>query len=402
MKKYDVVIIGGGVIGTATGMALLEKNQGIELAVLEKEDTLAAHQTGHNSGVIHSGLYYKKGSLKAENCISGRESLYLFCEEHGIPYERCGKVVVATREDEIPYLNELEKRGTDNGLIGLERLTGEGIRKIEPNVACIEGLYVPQTGIVDYTKVTNAYADIIRKNGGEIRFRHKLLRVQRQQDGFILGTTQGDVFCRYLVNCAGLHCDRIARLCDINPDVQIVPFRGEYYVVEPGKRNLVKNLIYPVPDPKFPFLGVHFTRMIDGELEAGPNAVLAFKREGYDRYSFSMTDFLETITYRGFRRLAAKFWRVGINEYRRSIFKNIFVQDLQRLIPCLNANDVVRCGAGVRAQAVDSNGNLVDDFRITAGNRMIHVFNAPSPAATASMSIGQHIAKVAAQEFEFK
>jgi L-2-hydroxyglutarate oxidase len=389
---FDLIVVGGGIVGTATALALTRAYPGLQLAILEKEDRLAAHQTGHNSGVIHSGLYYRPGSLKAQNCAAGREALYAFCAERNIACERCGKVVVATREEEIPALDELERRGRANGLAGLERLDAQGVKEREPHVAGIAGLYVPQTGIVDYIEVTNAYAQVVREAGGSVRPSCRVTGVQRQGQDFHLTTSQGAFACRTLINCAGLQSDRLARACGIDPGVQIIPFRGEYYLVAPQRQQLVRNLVYPVPDPAFPFLGVHFTRMIHGGVEAGPNAVLALKREGYGRFSFSLPDLFETLTYPGFYHLARRFWRVGAMEYRRSYCKSRFVRDLQKLIPELQRGDVVRGGAGVRAQAVDAQGKLLDDFHIINSEGMVHVLNAPSPAATASLSIGSTIA----------
>jgi L-2-hydroxyglutarate oxidase len=398
-KRHDVAVIGGGIVGAATAMALLEATPGLSLVLLEKEARLAAHQTGHNSGVIHSGLYYRPGSLKAQNCTVGREALYAFCAEHGVPHERCGKVVVATREEELPQLAELESRGRQNGLAGLQRLDAAQLREFEPQVAGVAGLHVPQTGIVDYVAVTEAYAEVVRRRGGEIRTLSRVVSIRRTPDGFRLGTSRGEVQSRFIVNCAGLQCDRIARLAGSDPQVRIVPFRGEYYELAEARRCLVRNLIYPVPDPAFPFLGVHFTRMIDGKVEAGPNAVLAFKREGYHRLSFSLRDTLETFGYGGFWWMAGRYWLTGLQEYYRSFNKSAFVRDLQRLIPSLREEDVVRGGAGVRAQAVDPAGKLLDDFRIVEGEGMIHVLNAPSPAATASIAIGRTVAGKARGNF---
>jgi L-2-hydroxyglutarate oxidase len=395
----DVAVIGGGIVGTATAMALLEAAPGLRLVLLEKEARLAQHQTGHNSGVIHSGLYYRPGSLKAQNCTAGREALYRFCAAHGISHERCGKVVVATREAELPLLDELERRGRQNGLGGIERLDERQIRAHEPHAAGIAGLFVPQTGIVDYVAVTEAFAGVIRQRGGEVRTRARVQRVERQGRELRLDTAGGAVACRFLVNCAGLHCDRVARMSGVDPGVRIVPFRGEYYELAKTRRHLVRHLIYPVPDPAFPFLGVHFTRMIDGRREAGPNAVLALKREGYGRLSFSLGDALETFAFPGFWWLAGRYWLSGAREYWRSFSKGAFVRDLQRLVPELRAEDVARGGAGVRAQAVDPDGRLLDDFRIVEGEGMIHVLNAPSPAATASIAIGQALAARAKEAF---
>jgi L-2-hydroxyglutarate oxidase len=390
---FDLIVVGGGIVGTATALALTRAYPGLKLAILEKEDHLAAHQTGHNSGVIHSGLYYRPGSLKAQNCAAGREALYAFCAERKIAVERCGKIVVATREEEIPALDELERRGIANGLAGLERLSAAGVKEHEPHVAGIAGLYVPQTGIVDYVEVTNAYAQVVREGGGIVQTGCQVNGVKRQGQDFHLTTSQGDFSCRTLINCAGLQSDRLARACGIDPGVQIIPFRGEYYLVAPQRQHLVRNLVYPVPDPAFPFLGVHFTRMIHGGVEAGPNAVLALKREGYDRFSLSLPDLFATLTYPGFRHLAKRFWKVGAMEYHRSYSKSRFVRDLQKLIPELQRSDVVRGGAGVRAQAVDREGKLLDDFHIINSEGMVHVLNAPSPAATASLSIGSTIAQ---------
>ena len=397
-REFDLAIIGGGIVGTATAMALVRRG-GLRLAVLEKEMKLAAHQTGNNSGVIHSGLYYKPGSLKARNCVAGREALYRFCAEHGIPAERCGKVVVATSEKQIPALDELQRRGEANGLDGLRRLAPNEIREFEPHATGIAGLFVPQTGIVDYTRVTEAYAEEVRRAGGEIMLGTQVRRVVREGDAMRLETTAGTVQCRLLINCAGLQSDRVARLCGVDPEIRIVPFRGEYYELRPESTHLVKNLLYPVPDPEFPFLGVHFTRMIAGGVEAGPNAVLAFEREGYTRWSFSLRDAAGTFAFPGFWRMATKYWRMGLGEFARSWSKPAFVRALQALVPELRPEDVERAGAGVRAQALERSGKLLDDFCIVETPRQIHVLNAPSPAATASIAIGESIAAMAGADF---
>lgn len=398
---YSVAVIGGGIVGLATAMALTE--EGVRrVVVLEAEDGLARHQTGNNSGVIHSGLYYKPGSLKATNCTQGREALYRFCQDFGIRHERCGKVVVATRADELPALDELQRRGLANGLRGLRRLGPEEIREHEPHVAGIAALHVPDTGIVDYVQVCEAYAERVRLRGGEIRTGARLLSMERRGAELRLRTAAGDFVCRNLVNCAGLQSDRVARLCGVNPGLQIVPFRGEYYELKPASRHLVRHLIYPVPDPRFPFLGVHFTRMVDGGVEAGPNAVLAFKREGYRKTSFSLRDTLQFSAYPGFWKMALRFWKTGMGEYRRSFSKEAFVRALQRLLPEIGTADLEAGGAGVRAQALAPDGALVDDFRIREAERMIHVLNAPSPAATASIAIGRTIAAMALKNFSLE
>lgn len=389
---HDVAVVGGGIVGCATALALTADHPGLKLVLLEKEPRLAAHQTGNNSGVIHAGLYYRPGSLKARNCTAGREALYSFCVEHGIPHARCGKVVVAVDARELPALDELERRGRANGLAGLERLDADGVRAREPHAAAVAGLFVPQTGIVDYTRVTEIMGELVRRRGGEIRLGTRLLGAEATREEVRLHTPGGRLRARVLVNCSGLHCDRVARRCGVDPGVRIVPFRGEYYLVRAERRDLVRHLIYPVPDPALPFLGVHFTRMIDGSLEAGPNAVLAWKREGYRWHDISPADLADTLVFPGFWRLAGRLWRVGLAEYRRSFSKGAFVSSLQRLVPEIQAADVVRGGSGVRAQAVGHDGRLVDDFHIVTGERMVHVLNAPSPAATASISIGRMIA----------
>ena len=396
---YDIAIIGGGIVGLGTALALSEQT-GARLVLLEAEGKVAAHQTGHNSGVIHSGLYYKPGSLKAKNCADGRELMYRYCADNGIAHDRCGKVVVAIAERELPALAELERRGIANGLKGIRRLTAEQIREHEPHVAGIAGLFVGETGIVDYKQVAESYATKVREHGGDVRLDAKLVGFRRSGFEFVLTTTQGEITCRGLINCAGLQSDRVAKLCGVDPKLQIVPFRGEYYDIVQKRWGLVKNLIYPVPDPRFPFLGVHFTRMIHGGVEAGPNAVLAFRREGYSRSSFRTKDVLQMLGYRGFWRMARKYYDMGIAEMYRSYSKRAFLKALQRLIPDLRWADIHPAGAGVRAQAVDPDGKTVDDFRIVEAERMVHVLNAPSPAATASISIGRTIAEMAAKNFD--
>jgi L-2-hydroxyglutarate oxidase len=395
----DIAVIGGGIVGMATAMALAPGRR-LALTVLEAEDRLAAHQTGHNSGVIHSGLYYKPGSAKARTCAEGRELLYRFCREQGLPHERCGKLVVATHPGELAALAELERRGRLNGLQGLLRLDGAALRDHEPHVRGVAGLLVPDTGIVDYKAVTEAYARQVREAGGRIRLGARLLACHREAGGLVLATSAGDVRCRYLINCAGLQSDRIARLCGVDPGVQIIPFRGEYYELVPRRRFLVRNLIYPVPDPRLPFLGVHLTRMINGGVEAGPNAVLAFRREGYRLADVSARDLFEMARFGGFWRMARRFWQSGLAELHRSLSKRAFWKALRRLVPELRFDDIERGGAGVRAQAVRPNGDLVDDFRILQAERMVHVLNAPSPAATASISIGRTIADLARDTFD--
>ncbi len=388
----DVVVIGGGILGCATALTLL-REEPLRLTLLEKEWELAAHQTGHNSGVIHAGLYYKPGSLKARMCSEGRLLLERFCEEKHIPFERCGKLVVATRAEELPRLEELERRGRANGLTGLTRVDARELRRYEPYVAGIAGLHVAETGIVDYRRVTEAYAEESRRRGASIVTGAKVLRVRPDGAYLVVETTRGEYRTRCLVNCAGLASDRIARLAGVDPGVKIVPFRGEYYELVPERRNLVKNLIYPVPDPAFPFLGVHFTRRTTGGVEAGPNAVLALKREGYEKTSFSMRDALEIATFSGVWRLVAKHHKTGFGELWRSLSKRAFTRALQGLLPELRESDLVPAGAGVRAQAMLPTGTLVDDFHIVEAPKMVHVVNAPSPAATASLAIGRVVSE---------
>jgi L-2-hydroxyglutarate oxidase len=397
--RYDIAIIGGGIVGMATAMALAHHSRA-SLIVLEAEDRLAAHQTGNNSGVIHSGIYYKPGSLKARNCIQGREALYRFCEQYDIPHERCGKIIVATLPDELPRLEALYQRGLENGLTEIRKLGPDEIKEYEPYTTGLAAIYVPYTGIVDYVRVTQKYAELAQSQGASIQTRARLIGFQQKGNSLILETTAGIYEARYLINCAGLHSDRVARMCGLKPDLQIIPFRGEYYDIIPERQYLVKNLIYPVPDPRFPFLGVHFTRRVTGGVEAGPNAVLAFKREGYRLTDVSLRDVADYLFFPGFWRMGLKYWKTGFGEFYRSLSKRAFVRALQRLLPELQETDVERGGAGVRAQALSRNGALLDDFAILEAPNMIHVLNAPSPAATASISIGQTIAESALRIFD--
>jgi L-2-hydroxyglutarate oxidase len=390
----DFAIVGGGIVGLATALALLES--GVRsLIVLEAEEKVAAHQTGHNSGVIHAGVYYRPGSLKAKLCAEGREALYAFCETEGIAHERCGKLIVATNEAEQARLAALAERAWANGLAP-KSLSGSELRDYEPHVRGVAGLWVAETGIVDYNEVAAAYARRVRALGGELRTGWRLAAVRRQPEHLLLVAATGEeITCSHLITCAGLQADRVARLCGVEPGVRIVPFRGEYYELAPDARSLVRNLIYPAPNPNFPFLGVHFTRKIGGAVEAGPNAVLAFQREGYRKTSLSVRDLFDTFSYGGFWKLAARYWQTGIGEMHRSISKYAFWRALRALTPELEVQDLRPAGAGVRAQALAPDGRLVDDFHIVRAYRMTHVLNAPSPAATASLSIGQHIARLA-------
>jgi L-2-hydroxyglutarate oxidase len=392
-KTYDIAIVGGGIVGLASAMALTQRFPGSSLLLLEKESLLAGHQTGHNSGVIHAGLYYKPGSLKARYCTEGRKALYDFCTENQIAFERCGKLVVAATDKELSALDELERRGQANGLAGMQRLDKRGILEREPHACGVAGLFVPQTGIVDYVAVTEAMATIVRKRGGRIQLNAELKKVDRQAGTFLLTTPAKSFCCRTLVNCTGLQSDRVARLSGMEPGVRIIPFRGEYYKLKPERRELVRNLIYPVPDPDMPFLGVHFTRMINGDVEAGPNAVLAWKREGYRLLDVSAGDLLDSLSFPGFWKMAGRFWLTGLHEYERSLCKGAFVRSLQKLLPEIRSSDLVRAESGVRAQAVDGSGKLLDDFHLLQGEGMVHVVNAPSPAATASIAIGREIAE---------
>lgn len=398
-RKFPVAVIGGGIVGMATAMALARRHQ-LSLVVVEAEPRVASHQTGNNSGVIHSGLYYKPGSLKATLCAEGREAMYAFCREHGVAFEQCGKVVVATEPRELPSLDELERRGRANGLVGMKRLGPEAVKEHEPHCTAIAGLYVPDTGIADYVAATRAMARVIEAHGGQVNLKTAVLGIRRADDEVVLQTSQGDIRCGGIINCAGLHSDRVARMAGVDPKVRIVPFRGEYYRLSDAACRLVKNLIYPVPDARFPFLGVHFTRMIRGGVEAGPNAVLSFARHGYRRTSFNLADSLSTASYGGFWRMARKYWRTGCGEFYRSMSKRMFLRSLQRLVPEVTLGDLEPGGAGVRAQAVAPTGALVDDFSIIRADRAVHVLNAPSPAATASIAIGQHIADLAARAFD--
>jgi len=389
-QTYDIAIIGGGIVGTATALSIL-KEKSVKLLLLESESVLAAHQTGNNSGVIHSGLYYKPGSLKATNCTTGRDMMYAFCEEHNLPHDKCGKIVVATNKAEIPALNMLEERGRANGLTGIKRIASEEIKLYEPHASGIDGLFVPQTGIVDYIAVTNKYAELLKAKGGEIKLNSKLTAVKRDGKDLILRTEHEECRTKFVVNCGGLQSDRIAKLFGVDPKLQIISFRGEYYQIKKEKEYLVNNLIYPVPDPQFPFLGVHFTRMIGGGVEAGPNAVFAFSKEGYKKSDINLSELFSSLTYPGFIKIAAKYWKTGMGEMYRSFSKSAFTSALQKLIPEIKEEDLEEGGSGVRAQACSKDGKLIDDFLIVENGKILNVCNAPSPAATSSLSIGSYI-----------
>jgi len=393
-----VLVIGGGIVGVATARELALTCR-TSVVLLEAEAELAQHQTGNNSGVVHSGLYYRPGTRKARFCVEGRRALEQYCRRRGVSYERCGKVVVATQRHQIGQLDELERRGRANGISGLQRLTPSQIREHEPHCRGVEGLYVPSTGIVDFGALTRAFAEDVVAAGHEVRTSSRVLVIDQSHDGLVIQTARDTVRCRWLVNCAGLQSDRIARLAGHRPRVRIIPFRGEYYKLVAHRQHLVRNLVYPVPDPRFPFLGVHFTRMISGGVEAGPNAVLALSRTGYRRCSFSLKDTLATLTWPGFYRLVGAHVRMGAAEQWRSLSTRAFVACLQGLIPEIRCEDVQRAGAGIRAQAVDRAGTLCDDFVLEEHDNVIHVLNAPSPAATASLAIAEAIAGRARQRF---
>ena len=390
----DVAVIGGGIVGLATAFALLKNNPKIKLVVLEKESEVGAHQTGHNSGVIHSGLYYKPGSLKAKNCLDGYAKLLQFCSENEIAHEVCGKVVVATSDSELSQLEMLFHRGVANGLTGIRKLNADEIREIEPYCFGVAGLFVPQTGIIDYSAVVNKLKEKVLTMGGEVLLNHQVTDIAERPFGVIAKTTQQEIVAKKIVTCGGLQSDRLANETGSATDLRIVPFRGEYFELERSATHLVRNLIYPVPDPNFPFLGVHFTRRIDGTIECGPNAVLAFAREGYRKTDFSLRDFSQTVSWPGFRKIARKYWRTGLGEYHRSFSKAAFVHALQKLVPELEEKHLKPAGSGVRAQACSRDGQLLDDFEIRTSGRVTHVCNAPSPAATASLAIGEAIARI--------
>ena len=391
-QSFDVIVIGGGIVGLASAYSVLEQNAGLRLVVIEKENTLAAHQTGRNSGVIHSGLYYIPGSLKAQNCRNGYKLLLEFCAKEEITYEICGKIVVATKTEEFSRLEELAIRGKANGLSRIRHLSESEIKDHEPHCAGRRGLFVPETGIIDYKQMCEKLAVRITALGGEIRLGEKIESISSSLGRQRVSTSHSSYDSKVVVVCAGLQADRLASKMDRNLDLRILPFRGEYFSLKPSAQKLVKNLIYPTPDPAFPFLGVHFTRMIDGSIECGPNAVLALAREGYLKTDFSIRDIWETITWPGFRHVARRHWRTGLGEYKRSIFKSAFVTALQRLVPEITKDDLVPAAAGIRAQACSRVGGLLDDFEIRTIGSTVHICNAPSPAATASLSIGQHVA----------
>jgi L-2-hydroxyglutarate oxidase len=397
--KTDFIIIGGGIVGLSTAYHLKKQNPRLTVVVLEKEPKIALHQTGHNSGVIHSGIYYKPGSLKAINCKKGYDQLIRFCNENEIKYDLCGKIIVATEKEELPIMAGIYDRGVANGLLGIKKISAQEIKEIEPHCTGIEGIWVPQTGIIDYKEVSQKYADLFLQLGGEILFEQKVQDINSFKDSSEV-QTQNNVFeTRWVINCAGLYSDKVAKMTDRNLDVQIFPFRGEYFNIKKEKEYLVKNLIYPVPNPNFPFLGVHFTRMLHGGVEAGPNAVLAFAREGYTNKMINWKELFETLGHSGFQKVALKYWKDGMYEMYRSYSKTAFTKALQRLIPEIQKEDLEAGNAGVRAQACDSKGNLSDDFLIFEDNNVINVCNAPSPAATSSLAIGESIASLALKKY---
>jgi L-2-hydroxyglutarate oxidase LhgO len=394
-SHHDVIIVGGGIVGLAVALEITKRFPRLRLLLVEKEDRVGRHQSGHNSGVIHSGVYYKPGSLKAKLCVEGATAMVEFCREHDIPHQVCGKVIVATQERELPRLEELRRRGEANGLAGLRLIGADELREIEPHACGLQALVVPSTGITDYAAVCEKYAEIISLQGGTILTSTAVTGLKRHTDEIVVQTSGGAFSARFLINCAGLFSDRISRMADDDPQVMIVPFRGEYYDLIPERSSLVRSLIYPVPDPRFPFLGVHFTRRISGTVDAGPNAVLAFRREGYRRTDVNLRDLASSLAFPGFWRMAATHWRSGLDEFHRSFSKPAFVRALQRLLPEVREEDLVPGGCGVRAQALNRDGTLVDDFQFVPSRRMLHVLNVPSPAATASLVIGRNIVRAA-------
>ncbi len=395
---YDIAVVGGGVVGLSFAMQATEQFPRLRVVVLEKEAGVARHQTGHNSGVIHSGVYYKAGSLKARLCVAGAREMVEFCSRHGLPYEVCGKLIVATNAEEGARLDDLLARGVANGLEGLRLLEREAMLEIEPHVGGVRALKVPSTGITDYAAVTAKYAEIATGRGAEVRTNAGVTGFERSRDAVVVRTRAGEFSARYVVNCAGLYSDRVARLAGDDPGMLLVPFRGEYYDLAAARKELVRALIYPVPDPRYPFLGVHFTRRIQGNVDAGPNAVLAFRREGYRWRDFDLGETMEVFLDAGFRAMARRHWKNGLGEFRRSLRKREFVRSCQRLVPEVRMEDMTPGGSGVRAQAVGADGALVDDFRFAGRERFLHVLNVPSPAATASLPIGREILKMVPAE----
>ncbi|WBV61575.1 L-2-hydroxyglutarate oxidase [Chryseobacterium camelliae] len=392
--NYDIVIIGAGLVGLATAYQAKLKNPDSKILILEKENDVSLHQSGHNSGVIHSGIYYKPGSLKAKNCIEGYNSIINFAKEYDIQYDLCGKIIVATSQEELPLLNNIYKRGEENGLQNLRYLSREEFREIEPHCEGVKAIKVPQTGIIDYPGIARKIKELFEELGGEVKFNNEVKNIINKETEIIIRTNISEFKSRKLVSCAGLYSDKITKMTNEKNDVIIIPFRGEYYKLKDEKKHLVKHLIYPVPDPNFPFLGVHFTRMIDGNIEAGPNAVLAFKKEGYKFFDFNLNETVQTLMWPGFRKIVAKYGRTGLGEIHRSLSKTAFTHALQKLLPEIQEHDLTTGGAGVRAQACDRNGGLIDDFDIVKNGNIIHVRNAPSPAATSCFSIGNKISEL--------
>jgi L-2-hydroxyglutarate oxidase len=395
-SHFNLIVIGGGIVGLGTALEITRRYPRLRLLVLEKEDRVARHQSGHNSGVIHSGVYYKPGSLKARLCVAGAAAMVEFCREYGIAHEVCGKVIVATEESEWPRLEELSRRGAANGLTGLRLIGAEELREFEPNASGVRALVVPSTGITDYARVCEKYAELITAQGGKILTSSPATAIKRGAKEIVVESAGGVFSTDYLINCAGLFSDRISRMAGDDPGITIVPFRGEYYDLIPERASLVRGLIYPVPDPRFPFLGVHFTRRINGTVDAGPNAVLALQREGYRHRDISVRDLAGVLSFPGFWRMTAKHWRSGFDEFRRSLSKRAFTRALQRLVPSVQEKDLVPGKSGVRAQALQRDGTLVDDFSFVRSDRMLHVLNVPSPAATASLMIGKAVVDMAA------
>lgn len=398
-NSFDILVIGAGIVGLSTAYQINQQRPDLRIGILEKESGPSLHQSGHNSGVIHSGIYYVPGSEKAINCRRGYDMLLSFCKKHDIDHEICGKVIVATKENERPFLDKVLSRGVENGLKGVRKISARETKKIEPHVAAVEAVWVPQAGIVNYKQVAEKYLELFIANGGVAHFNSKVLGLVHQSEHQIVQTDQGDFSADLIISCAGLYSDKLASMSGIDTGLKIIPFRGEYYDLKKEKQHLVNNLIYPVPNPAFPFLGVHYTRMIEGGIEAGPSAVLAFKREGYSRWDINFGELWEVLTFKGFHKIVKDNWKFGLGELYRSFSKRAFVKALQHLIPEVGYNDLVRGNAGVRAMACDKDGNLIDDFRIFETKGAIHLCNAPSPAATASLSIGNTIAEKAIEKF---